>query len=159
MARSVCSPSPIRSIPHEKNVPALTKASCPPIRLSDPYGHEEWPRHHQSPPCRWPETSRWSWNRPQVCPPHAGLSCLCRIFDGIDGIPKLTEVELLFRLSTYLGFSCRRTRLEGAFHPVVRTTCGPDSRGALPREEEIARTARKTSRGGSRSPSQRESNL
>ncbi len=74
MTRSVCSPFPIRSISHEKNVPALTKASCPSIRLPGPHGHEERPGHHQPPSRGWPETSRRCRNRPQVRAPHTGLS-------------------------------------------------------------------------------------
>jgi hypothetical protein len=81
MARAVCSPFPIQGISHEKNVPALPKASCPPIRLSGPHGHEERPRDHQSPPGRWPETSCRRWNHPQVRPPHAGLSSVVAAVD------------------------------------------------------------------------------
>ena len=73
MTRSVCSPFPIQGISHEKNVPALPKASCPPIRLPGPHGHEERPRDHQSPPGGGPETSRRRRDRAQVRPPYAGV--------------------------------------------------------------------------------------
>jgi ribonuclease P protein component len=73
MAGSVCSPSPTIRISHEKNVPALSKASCPPIRFSCPHGHEERSRDHQSSQGRRPETSCRCRNGPQVRPPHAGL--------------------------------------------------------------------------------------
>ena len=78
MARSVCSPFPIQGISHEKNVPALPKASCPPIRLSRPHGHEERPSDHQSPPGSRPETSRGRRHDSQVRPSYAGLGFLGR---------------------------------------------------------------------------------
>jgi len=73
MARSVCSPSPSQGISHEKNVPALPKASRPPIRFSGPHGHQERTRDHQSPSGGRPETSRGRWDHAQVCPAHPGL--------------------------------------------------------------------------------------
>jgi len=73
MPSSVCSPFPIR-IPHEKNFPALSKASCPPIRFSGPHPHQGWSCHPGPPPSRWPETSRWRPDRTQVCGPYPGLS-------------------------------------------------------------------------------------
>jgi ribonuclease P protein component len=73
LPRSVCLPSLHISTCHEKNFPALPKASCPPVRFSGPHGHQERPRHHQSPPGCWTQAPRRCRNRPQVRPPHAGL--------------------------------------------------------------------------------------
>jgi len=73
MSRSVCSPFPIQGISHEKNVPALPKASCPPIRLSGPHGHQERSRDHQSPSGGGPQTSGGRRDCAQVCPSHPGL--------------------------------------------------------------------------------------
>jgi ribonuclease P protein component len=74
MARSVCSPFPNISTSHEKNVPALPKASYTPIRLPGPYGYQEWPCDHQPPSRGWPQTPGRRQHDPQVRPPHAGLS-------------------------------------------------------------------------------------
>ena len=73
MTRPVGFPSPIRRYPHEKNLSALSKTSRPPVRIPGPHGNQERPRHHQSPPRRWPQAPRRSRHDPQVRPPHAGV--------------------------------------------------------------------------------------
>jgi len=81
MPGSVCSPSPIR-IPHEKNIPALSKASCPPIRLSGPHAHQERSRHPGPPPCQGPRPPRRCPHRAQVHAPHSGLiSAVAAVYD------------------------------------------------------------------------------
>jgi ribonuclease P protein component len=74
MTLSVFSPFPNISTSHEKNVPALPKASCPPIRFSSPHAHQGRSRHPGSPPGEGSRSSGWCRNRTQVCPPHRSLS-------------------------------------------------------------------------------------
>src|SRR5258708_6120184 len=86
MWRPVGFPSPIRRNSHEKNLPALTKASCPPVRFPGSHGDEERSRDHQSASGGRPETSRGRWNEPEVRAAYAGL-----IPGGSDSVLTLTS--------------------------------------------------------------------
>jgi len=74
MALSVFSPFPNLSTSHEKNVPTLPKAPCPPIRLSSPYTHQGRSRHPGSPSGEGPCSSGRCGNGTQIRAPHPSLS-------------------------------------------------------------------------------------
>ena len=69
-------PSPPIRYPHEKNVPALSKASCPSIWFSSPHAHQGRSRHPGASPGEGTCPSRRCPDRTQVRPPHAGLGRL-----------------------------------------------------------------------------------
>jgi ribonuclease P protein component len=59
---------------HEKNVPALPKASCPSIWFLGAHSHQGRSCHSGSPPGEGPHPPRRWQHDPQVRPPHASLS-------------------------------------------------------------------------------------
>ena len=85
----VCSYFPNISTSHEKNVPALSKASCPPIRFPGPHGHQERPRDHRPPSGQGPGASGRGPDRAQVHASYAGLS------PAVRGAARLSLVSFL----------------------------------------------------------------
>lgn len=67
-------PFPNISTSHEKNVPALSKASCPSIWFSGPHAHQGRSRHPVASPGEGTRPSRRSSDRAEVRAPYAGLS-------------------------------------------------------------------------------------
>ncbi len=91
-------PIPDLRSPHEKNVTALPEASCAPVRIFGPDGHEERSRDHQSPPPGRPQTSGRCPDGAEVCQAYAGLGvsfARCATVDIQPGssIPHRTECD------------------------------------------------------------------
>jgi len=73
MSRCVCFPSLNQSTSHEKNVPALPKASCPPIRFSGPHPHQGRSRDPRPTPRQGTCPPRGQEYGTQVRAPYLGL--------------------------------------------------------------------------------------
>jgi ribonuclease P protein component len=73
MAGSVYSSFPNISTSHEKNVPALSKASCPPIRFPRSHAHQERSRHPGPTQGEGTCPSRRQGYGAEVCPSYRSL--------------------------------------------------------------------------------------